>query len=565
MNRIDVKGIQHYVLLLLFLVSFPATHGQDWARSFGNENGSTEIIGVVSDSENSIYVAGTFSSEKLEPQEGFQLNNNGISDVFLIKYSTAGNIVWAKSFGGSKGEAVNDICIDSEGNIFITGAFQSEEFSFGGNLITSSWPENVYIARISKHGDLQWLKHSSGISTYCMPSSVSVTPSGKLLFAGYTLSMNMTFGSIDITHDEGSYKAYFGEMDRDGNFLQASFLKGEEGDQFRIMDIAGDPQGNIYLGGTRTIHTEPDPVTWSEFRDILYVGRINPEGTSDWTHQDTDFYEARRIEITHDSLLILGNREEFRNILNGGTIDTTSMFYIGMFDTGGNMKWETDFTGALAYDVFSGNGMIMVTGGLLLDQMDFNGFEIERNDDSSSICPIYRDIFYLELDRSGEIRNVKSIPGSLEDIPTGIWLTGSGDLLYTGIYESYSLQLEKSEIINHSELNTFMHVSGTYYDRRPYSFVARDQEYGMPAGTPSPIPGQIIVYPNPGSGLFWLDGLPGDDSYTIMLYDIHGRMVYSQINESFPGELNFTGLGTGIFILKVHGREQNYIARLLIQ
>ena len=83
-------------LLILVMVTFASTaaFAQGWVKSYGSKQGNTEITGVVTDGENQAIIAGTFSSEELNLDASNTLINNGITDVFLLKYDTAGNLVW---------------------------------------------------------------------------------------------------------------------------------------------------------------------------------------------------------------------------------------------------------------------------------------------------------------------------------------------------------------------------------------------------------------------------------------------------------------------------------------
>jgi len=542
-------------LLFIVLVAMASTslYAQGWVKSFGNTQGNTEIAGVATDTEDHAIIAGTFSSEKLEIDASNTLNNNGINDVFLVKYDSAGNLVWKLSFGGEKEEYVNGICLDDEGNIYITGHFRSSSFNIGDKTVSSAWPDNIYVARFSPDGVLSWLSHSTGLTTYAWPSAVRFGGSRGILFSGSTSAANVSFGDIDLSVNSGYYKGYYGVIDLDGNFLEADLVgeEGENGSQYRFNDIGADPEGNLYLAGSKTIHTEPDTVTWSEYRDVMYLARIGAGGKTDWVIEDKALYRADRIIRNNDTLFVAGSREEYRFIFNGGTIDTTSVFYYGVYDIGGTRLWGKKHVGGLVYDAFARGNSIIVIGGLLLDHLDLGAFQLHRNADSSSICPIYQDIFYLEVDKTGDIRKAESISGSLEDLPTGVWLADNGDLYYSGIFESYRLNVQEKEIINNSKLSVFQHVSGIYYDRSIYTFLARNPAFTSPGGITDPLPVDFRIYPNPAQGQvrIELNSVPGEAD--IRLTDMHGRLVGALRTLSGSAVVDLTALPPGMYIVSV--------------
>lgn len=554
------------LFFVLVVIASTTVFAQGWVKSFGSPQGNTEIAGVVTDAENHAIIAGTFSSGKLELDASNSLENNGMIDVFLVKYDTAGNLVWKLSFGGESEEHVSGICLDEQDNIYLTGFFRSSSFNIGEKTISSAWPNNIYVAKFTPDGVFKWLSHSSGISNYAWPTAVRYGGNQGILFTGSTNASNVSFGDIDLSVNSGYNKGYYGVIDRNGNFLRADLVgeEGENGSQYRFNDIGADGEGNLYIAGSKTIRIEPDPVTWNEYRDVMYLARIGQDGKTGWVIEDTALHRAERIIQNNDSLIVAGSREEYRFIFNGGTIDTTSAFYYGAYDLEGNNLWGHKHVGALAYDAYARGGSIIVIGGLLLDHLELGAFQLHRNADSSSICPIYQDIFYLELDKTGNLRKAESISGSLEDIPTGVWLAGNGDLYYSGIFESYSMTVEGEKIINKAELSVFQHVSGTYYDRSIFTFLARRPGFGGTGGAGDPLPLLFRLYPNPAQEQVRLElnGSPG--KVDIMLFDMHGRRVGALQTFSEKPLLDLSGLSPGMYMISVVSEGGTGFQRLII-
>ena len=141
--------------LTMISLNTVALKANEWVKNFGDKAGDVEVEGVVTDSDNNAIITGTFSSAQLKLNETTTLQNNGTIDVFLIKYNPQGEIVWTRSFGGIKEEYVNDISIDGENNIYITGNFRSNSFTVGNTPVISSWPDNVYVAKFNFGGSAQ--------------------------------------------------------------------------------------------------------------------------------------------------------------------------------------------------------------------------------------------------------------------------------------------------------------------------------------------------------------------------------------------------------------------------
>ena len=213
------------VFTTLFSLSLPA---QDWVKSFGHREGDAVVTGLVTDMENNVLITGTFSSEDLVLGEKQELQSRGMEDVFIVKYTPVGEIAWARSFGGQKQDLVNDIALDGRGNIYITGNFASAAIYVGETVVTSSWPENVYVAKFDSSGEFQWLSKSQGLTGYSWTRGTAVFCQGvnNIYFSGFTNGQNLSFGDIHLTAESANTKGFYGKLDGDGNYVSASFLEG---------------------------------------------------------------------------------------------------------------------------------------------------------------------------------------------------------------------------------------------------------------------------------------------------------------------------------------------------
>jgi hypothetical protein len=538
------------VFTTLFFLSLPA---QDWVTSFGHRLGDAVITALTTDRENHVLVTGTFSSNILVLGEKLELQSEGMEDVFLLKYTPEGEIAWARSFGGQRQDFVNDMALDGSGNIYLTGNFRSTAIHVGEAVVTSSWPENVYVAKFNSSGEFQWLSKSEGLTAISWSRGTAVYCQGEdeVYFSGFTNGQNIRFGDMHLSTESENTKGFYGKLDVDGHYLSASMLEGAGKDRYFLNDIVADTEGNMYLAGMHSIHKAPDPITYLEYRGIMYFCKIGPDGHLVWAVEDRALYEGTDIILHDNSLFVLGNREEYRSIYTGGTVDTSSSFFFGRMDKEGNRLQGRKVTGAMAYGMYADSDRILIAGGLYLDHLELDGTWIHRNSDSSSICPIYQDIFFFESDLSGNIGRVESISGSLEDEPAGIWLSDRGDLFYAGTYESASLTIEENEIFNDSRLSTMTHISGIYYDRRQYSFLARREGFAQGSGTDSRVKDHFGIYPNPASGMVRIEREDASGKAMILVYDLMGRLLATQLMEESRASMHLGGFERGVVIVSL--------------
>src|ERR1017187_7026276 len=124
-----LKIILTFFIFLIIEISKAKTPG--WQRVKGEgEISLDEGSDVATDALGNLYLAGSFDSESLTFGTTI-LSNKGESDIFLTKYDTYGNIIWAVSAGSKDVEWSERIAVDAAGNIYLTGEFWGPTIVFG--------------------------------------------------------------------------------------------------------------------------------------------------------------------------------------------------------------------------------------------------------------------------------------------------------------------------------------------------------------------------------------------------------------------------------------------------
>src|SRR6266850_3383422 len=113
---------------------------QEWAHSWGGaaDDGAGSI---AQDSAGNTYVTGR--------TESF---GQGNGDVLLLNYDARGNLVWARTWGGSGDEAGYGVAVDQAGGIYVAGRTSS----FG-----SGWFDALLL-KFDSSGTLLWARTWGG-------------------------------------------------------------------------------------------------------------------------------------------------------------------------------------------------------------------------------------------------------------------------------------------------------------------------------------------------------------------------------------------------------------------
>lgn len=113
------------------------------------------------DPQGSLYVTGTTNGDVTIGQQ--TLNALGGTDGILAKVSPVKVVEWAQLIGGSGNDNCTGVSIDNTGNVMTTGIF-SGTVSFGNNALTTRGGTDVYVAKMNAIGNAQWVKQAGSTS-----------------------------------------------------------------------------------------------------------------------------------------------------------------------------------------------------------------------------------------------------------------------------------------------------------------------------------------------------------------------------------------------------------------
>ncbi|HXF49845.1 MAG TPA: SBBP repeat-containing protein [Verrucomicrobiae bacterium] len=167
-----------------------------WDRAW-DAGGNEGISNVATDQYANIYVTGFMS-----PPTGCPGSNG--SDVFILKFDSAGNLLWQRSWGGSSDEGGQSISIDGDLNIYVTGSTNS----FGGG-------RDLFLLKMDTAGGLIFQKVWAGAGDES-GTSVLLDNACNIHVAGYALNYT---GSWQIV--SGNFSTPLGSVDSLGGAVEA--------------------------------------------------------------------------------------------------------------------------------------------------------------------------------------------------------------------------------------------------------------------------------------------------------------------------------------------------------
>jgi hypothetical protein len=237
-----------------FIVKYDSDGNVIWAKQQdGGGEGYNFAYGVATDNNNNIIVVGTFDTHITFGQTSLSNTQFG-NDIFIVKYDSAGNVLWAKKQddNGDKDDKTYGVATDLNNNIIVVGNFQSSIITFGStHLINDGDYGNIFVVKYDPNGNAMWAKQQDGGGeSEDIPHSVTTDSEGNIIVAGYFLSSSITFGSTTLTNaDSESYDIFIVKYDSSGNVLWAKQQDGGGNDFDLAYTVATDSNDNIIVGG----------------------------------------------------------------------------------------------------------------------------------------------------------------------------------------------------------------------------------------------------------------------------------------------------------------------------
>ena len=119
--------------LLSFTISTISNQAQSpsWVNSIGSaQNDDTYSIDI--DQMGYVYVCGWFSgTADFDPGIGiFNLTSAGLTDVFVAKYTSSGQFIWAFRIGQNNRDGAMRVKINNAGEVLVTGFVRENNIDF---------------------------------------------------------------------------------------------------------------------------------------------------------------------------------------------------------------------------------------------------------------------------------------------------------------------------------------------------------------------------------------------------------------------------------------------------
>jgi len=230
-----------------FLLKLNVTGQIVYSTFVGGESGGegSHPNGLVIDTNGNAYIIGWTNSQDFPTVNAFDSTLDGISsDVFFCKVSSAGLLLASSYYGGIATDENGGIAVDGEGNIYISG---HGSIGYPGTMVLSDHPE-IFVAKFDSSGRNLIYSSVFGGMYFDNPFGLLIDQEGCLFVTGATGSSDFPMVKAYDSTNNGLGDAFLTKLSSGGdNILFSSYVGGNSSDMG--ISLAKTNSGTIYLVG----------------------------------------------------------------------------------------------------------------------------------------------------------------------------------------------------------------------------------------------------------------------------------------------------------------------------
>ncbi|MFN6537982.1 MAG: LamG-like jellyroll fold domain-containing protein [Nostoc sp. EkiNYC01] len=404
---------------------------EEWTKNV------TFLTDITIDSLGNTYASGNFY-ESIDI-DGQQLISNGGYDVFITKFNSQGNRVWAKRIGGSDDDFIESITTDNLGNIYGYGSFTGTT-NIDGEQLISNGEYDVLIAKFDSQGNRVWAKQIGG-SGFDSVKNITTDSLGNIYASGdFNGTINIDGQELISGYD--SSEAFIAKFDSQGNRIWAKQIGSS---YFLSVDsITADNLGNTYASGSfnQTTYIDGQQLTSGPYGSDGFIAKFNSQGNRLWIKQISGYYSDSIKSIATDSLGNIYASGDFQGTINIDGLELTSNseynVFIAKFDSQGNAVWAKQISGSdfSAVDSITTDSLGNIyASGSFYQTINIDGLELTSNGSS--------DGFIAKFDSQGNRISIKQIGGSDFDAVYRSIIDSSGDIYASGYFSQENGTIKK--------------------------------------------------------------------------------------------------------------------------
>lgn len=228
----------------MFVAKYDSNGNVLWAKGEGQVG-----TGLATDKQNNVFAVGYYNDYVLIGSDSFHTPSPNYSDIYIIKYDSAGTLLWDKSPTGTGLDVVYSVTADNDGNAYITGYFgdyKDTSLNFGNIVLQNNKRSDIFVTKYLSNGQVMWAKSLAGDYEE-WGFNIKANKSGGVFVTGYFQSDTLFASSQTFLVNGGWRDAFLANYSSSGNLISLKGYGGYDWEQGGCVDVDG--YGNLFLGG----------------------------------------------------------------------------------------------------------------------------------------------------------------------------------------------------------------------------------------------------------------------------------------------------------------------------
>lgn len=198
----------------MFLAKLDASGNPVWTKRFGS--GAEDHVGAVAvDTGDNVILVGYFGGAIAFG--GSPLISAGAFDVCVTKLTSNGTHLWSLRIGDAVEQRAHSVAIDAAGNVYVAGRFAGT-VTFGATVLTSAGADDIFLMKVDGAGNIAWAKRFGGGLDGDVPGEVTVDAAGNVIITGQFKGV-ADFGAASPLMSPGLTTAFLAKYDAAGAHL----------------------------------------------------------------------------------------------------------------------------------------------------------------------------------------------------------------------------------------------------------------------------------------------------------------------------------------------------------
>jgi len=385
--------------------------------------------GIITDNKNNIYIAGGFTYTLQGSQKNIESQGN--RDIYVARFTQEGKLQWLWQAGGEYMDKITTIKSAPNNDLYIAGMLQGE-MKFGKQKITGTG-KKLFVARINKRGKADWL-HTIPYKGFASGYQLDTDKKGNILFGGVFTDSLCTQTTPLVS--QGHTDIFIIRLNPDGTLEQAKQYGNKAKEQLTALTC--DSLGHIYLAGNleNTLKADQTEIKThnNHANNNSFILQLDSTLTTQWSKT---IYSPSYVQITslacnkNNHLFLCGN---YNHQLQVDTLIYTTHgltdIFVSKTDTTGKIQWLKTY-GSI-YSDYANDITINKLDGAMITGSFQDTLQIDTLQITTQTTN--SDAFIAQLSPQGTATWAKAIHGNQTNQSQGATLDTQGNLYLMGSF-----------------------------------------------------------------------------------------------------------------------------------